>query len=300
MRCVSRSLFRILNSEKIAPVQFLDLQLPGSTAASTLRFTDFGQPITWAGSAYVPISLSRGGIEEILSSEQGESPQSTLTVSNIDLQMADLLNRVELVGAYATLWLADRRLLSRQRDAMALAIGEVRDPQLSGSTLVFQILNAIGIAEKLSVPRRIYQAECNYAFGSSSCRLNLDLSPYSITATVQGSTTASYVDLPLSILDEAGDPDDPTDYWALGYILVASGACATQARPISQVEQASGCLRFILRHPFYTPPAAGDAVIVRRGCRKTKADCIARNNLANYGGFDEVPPVLFDPVEVAG
>ncbi|MGE5610465.1 MAG: hypothetical protein ACM359_14540, partial [Bacillota bacterium] len=73
MRSITRSLFRVLNNEKLLPVQFLDLQLVGATVSSTIRITDYGQPIRWAGHDYVSVSMSRGGIEEILSSEAGES-----------------------------------------------------------------------------------------------------------------------------------------------------------------------------------------------------------------------------------
>jgi phage-related protein len=298
MRPITRNLFRLLSGEKLLPVQFLDLQLTGVASASILRFTDYGQPIRWGGADYTPLSLSRGGIEEILSSENGESPQSTLTISNIDGQIAQVLNSVELSGATATLWLADRRLLARKRDAVVLAQGEIRDPQLTATTLTLQIINAVGLCESISLPRRLWQSECNYPFGGSACTVDQAAAPYTIATTVQDGSAGDYLVVPADVLTQAGNPDDPTDFWANGYILVQSGVAAAQARPISYVEEVSGAKRFHVRYPFLTVPATGDPILIRRGCRKTKEDCKARGNLANFGGFPDVPKPKFKPVDV--
>ncbi|MGE5609171.1 MAG: phage BR0599 family protein [Bacillota bacterium] len=298
MRPITRSLFRILNNEKLLPVQFLDLQLVGATTTSTIRLTDYGTPIHWAGADYVSVSLSRGGIEEILSSETGESPQSTLNVSNIDAGMANILSGVDLNGAAATLYLADRRLLTRGRDALILAQGEVRDPQLTGQTLLFQIVNAIGLMERLTVPRRLWQSECNYTFGSVACGVNLAEAPYTIETAAQDGTAGNCIVVPDSTLATAGNPIDLDDYWSRGYVLMGNGRCATQARPISHVEPGNGTVLFYVRYPFYLAPATGDSVILRRGCPKTTVACKARNNLLNFGGYPDVPSKEIEPTEV--
>lgn len=298
MRSITRNLFRILNNEKLLPVQFLDLELVGAAASSPIRITDYGEPITWAGHDYVAVSMARGGIEEILSSETGESPESTLNISNIDAGMAAILSAADLNGALATLWVADRRLLVRQRDAMVLAQGEVRDPQLTGSMLTFQIVNVIGLMERLTIPRRLWQAECNYTFGSPSCGVNLANKPYSIEAIVQAGSARNAILVPNGVLAEAGNPTDLEDFWANGYLVFENGAAATQARPIGNIDQvAGGLVRFYVRYPFFGTPATGDKVLIRRGCRKTKADCKTRRNLDNFGGYPDVPPLKFKPSE---
>jgi phage-related protein len=298
MRSITRNLFRILNNEKLLPVQFLDLQLVGATASSTIRITDYGEPIRWAGHDYIAVSMSRGGIEEILSSESGESPESTLNISNIDAGMAQILSAADLNGALATLWVADRRLLARQRDAMVLAQGEVRDPQLSGTVLTFQVVNVIGLMDRLTVPRRLWQAECNYTFGSAACGVNLAKKPYGIEAVVQDGSQRNALIVSNSVLSDAGNPTDLEDFWANGYLLFETGAAATQARPIGTIDPVNGDqVRFYVRYPFFAIPATGDKVVIRRGCRKNKTDCKARRNLNNFGGFPDVPPLKFKPVE---
>ena len=298
MRSITRQMFRILNNEKLQPVQFLDIHFVGTSAS--MHLTDHGEQVTWSDRAYVPISMNRNGIEEVLSSEGGESPQSTIQITNIDLQMADVLNSFEINGAMATLWLADRRLMTRRRDALLLAQGEISDPQLTPGSLVCQIVNVIGLSEKLTIPRRLYQRECNYPFGSRACGILLANTPYTLAYTAEATSTASYVDFPYGPEQQAGYAADLSAYWASGYVLAQSGLCATQARPIDHVIDTGAGIRFLLRYPFYRPISGGDSMIIRRGCRKTKDDCKARNNIANYGGYADVPEQNLKPVEVKG
>ncbi len=45
----------------------------------------------------------------------------------------------------------------------------------------------------------------------------------------------------------------------------------------------------VLFMPLAEAPAIGDTFTVERGCGKSRADCMARNNIANFRGFPEVP-----------
>lgn len=181
---------------------------------------------------------------------------------------------------------------------MVLAQGEVRDPQLTGSMLTFQIANIVGIMERLTIPRRLWQPFCNYTFGCPSCGVNIANSPYAIQATVQGGSDKSDILLPPSVWDQAGNPADMQEFWAGGYILLETGPVATQARPIRQIAMQDGYVQVSVRYPFLGPPAVGDLALLRRGCRKTKADCTARGNLPNFGGFPDVPPPKLHPVQI--
>jgi hypothetical protein len=299
MRSVTRNLFRILSSEKLLPVQFLDIRLPGTTDTSAIHITDYGQPITWAGINYLAVSMSRGGLEEILSSESGENPQTTINIANVDCGMAAILSSIDINGAEATLWLADRRLLARQRDAIRLTQGEIRDPQLNGAMLTFQICNGIGIAEQLTIPRRLWQSDCNYTFGSPYCGVRTTSQPYTIASTAAAGTSAGTIVVSDSILATAGNPSDLSDFWSHGYIVVTqdNSACTLQGRPIKEVAHAGNTVVFTLRYPFLAQLNVGDAISVRRGCPKTVAACKDRANLVNFGGFPNVPKEKFKPVD---
>lgn len=296
MRSCSRALFRVLNSEKLQPVQLIDLRLLGTSFASTLRFTDAGEALSFRGNVYQPISFSRGEVNEILSSEQADNPSTTVAFSNVDAQMAQLLSSVELEGAIATLWMTDRRLLGED-DALIVAMGEVREPQLTESTLLLNITTVMGMLERITVPRRLWQPSCNYTFGSRACGVNLTASPFSITGTVQSGSSSKAIVINPEVLAEAGNPDDPTEFWAAGYLLLRNGRCATQARAFARFEiDEDGRHIVYLRVPFLLAPQAGDTFILRRGCRKTMPDCKARQgDYLNYGGYSQVPYGRIDP-----
>lgn len=296
MRAVSRPLFRILNNEKLQPVQLLELRLLGTSFSSALRFTDAGEAVTFDGEVYQPVSFSRGEVTEILSSEPGDNPLTTVSFANIDSRMADLLNGVELEGANATLRLSDRRLIGRG-DSVILAMGEVREPQLTESTLILNIAGVMSMLERITVPRRLWQSNCNYTFGSRACGVNLAASPFSIEGTIQSGTTTRALVVPETVLAEAGFPDDPTEFWAAGYVVMRDGTAATQARPFMRFEIDEDLRHIIyVRTPFLRTPQPGDTFIVRRGCRKTLPDCKQRQgDYLNYGGFAYVPYGRFDP-----
>jgi hypothetical protein len=130
-------MLRVLQGDDFRPIQFLTIQLVGQNPANALHFTDAGQQISWAADTYIPFNFSRGSLQEEMSTQSGQVPSLLITASNIDRQLAGLLSRTELEGATATLWMADRRLLTNPRDAVCLTKGEVRDCTLSESTLTF-------------------------------------------------------------------------------------------------------------------------------------------------------------------
>lgn len=285
MRSVTRRLFRVLNNEDFLPVEFLDLVLPGGALTSAIHLTNAGAVTVWNGFTYTPVAMSHTGIEDIIATDSQSVPSVTLNITNVDKNMAALLASTEIEGSHASLYQCDRRLLSNPRDNIILTVGEVRSCQITEQSLTFQILNVVGLTEKLIVPRRCFQQDCNATFGSPSCGVNLLSIPFSIPSTSQTGTSANFVVVNNTVLAYAGSMD-PTEYWADGYILFTNGPATLQARPIQAVEGN----RFYLRQPFFVNPGAASNIVVRRGCRKTKSDCQDRQgNVLNYQGFEDVP-----------
>jgi uncharacterized phage protein (TIGR02218 family) len=287
MRDVTRRLFRLLNSDHFDPVEMIDITLSGSKSGGVIRLTSYGQPLIWDGRNYLPISLSRGLVQEVLAADTESAPSITMAISNIDLQMSQLIHRVELDGASADVYVTDRRLLDRRRDAYTLASGEIRNAQISENTLIFEIHNAIGIAERVTVPRRIHQAHCNYTFGSKSCGVDLR-SFQQILSVGEGGGDG------LSIPAVGITTSERTDFYSGGYVVAVDGVNALQARPIQQVVDG----RVLLRRPFLSRFSEGDTIIVRRGCTKTMKACQERQgNTDNFGGFPDVPYGRIRPVK---
>lgn len=304
MRAVSKTLLRVINSEGFDPIELLDVKLTGQNPANSLHFTNAGQTITWNSNTYYPVSMSRGSLDEKLASSSGEIPSISMVVNNVDRQMAAMLAMAEVDGADATLWLADKRLLSNPRDAVRLAFGQMRDLGLSDTELTFSIVSILGMAERTQVPRRVCQSHCNYIFGEpAACGVDIKASPIRLTTTVAAGSTSKVLVLQSSLLSAAGSPADPNDFWSGGYVMMKNGQVGLQARPIQRVEVVAGVPYFWLRRPFMNAqvPSVGDEVLVQRICRKTVPDCQAyQGNVLQYGGFRDVPPVLFKPTEVDG
>ena len=222
--------------------------------------------------------------------------------------MAAILSNAEFEGATATLWLADKRLLSNPRDAVRITTGEIRNIVVSEATCQFDIITIIGIQEKITIPRRVYQASCNYVFGDSPhCGVDLNYGvdsngyPIQYQTTVQAGSTDEYLVLPSSIMTGAlADTNGINDFFETGYIVMTSGVVGLQDRPINTIQYYDSEYRFYLGFPLTGVPAVGDGVLVRRNCRLTKADCALYHNgdASQFGGFAEVPPVRFKPTKV--
>lgn len=297
MRPISRALLNVLNSETFNPVELLDVTLSGQDPAQSFHFTSAGQQITWGGNTYVPLNMTRGQVEERMATSGGEHPVVTMTASNVDTQMAKLLSMADLDGAWATLWVTDRELAlaGRTRDAIQVTTGELRDVSLADEILVFSIENVLGQMEKLTIPRRIYSATCGYIFGEAACGVNIQTSPTTTTASAQGDGSIKWIATD-DVTGSLGGAD-PNDFWQNGYIGATTGPAALQFRQIQRVAIVGSVSYFYLRGALLVPPNAGDTILIRRQCRKTKQDCIAyQGNALQFGGFSEVPPVRFKPI----
>jgi len=297
MRPCSRRLFHILNSDGFDPVELLEITLVGQNPADIILLTDAGYNLTWNGATYYACHMSREQLEEKVATQSGEVPTVAMTINNVDRQMARLLSGTEVEGAQVTLRMAHRGLLTNPRDAVIITMGEMRDVTLSDTELHFNIVNVLGQAERIMLPRRIYQAYCNYIFGAPRhCGVNISAAPITLHTTVQAGTTDKFIVVPMSLMAAAGNPEDPNDFWASGIVVMEDGPAGLQNRPIQRIDVFAGQIRIYLRFKFLESPNVGDPVAILQNCRRTKEDCVKfQGNALQFGGFVEVPPVLFKP-----
>jgi hypothetical protein len=287
----------------------LDILLAGQDPGHAMHFTNAGTPVTFQSNTYVPLPWERGTLSEKVATSADETPDVQMTITNVNQQMAQLLNQVQTELAQATLWITDRRLLptlaTRPRNAVRLTIGEIRDLQLSDTTLTFRIINVIGQKQRVTVPLRVYQANCNYLFGSPSCGFNRagndsNGKPATITTTAQPGTTNYYIALPTGFLAGIGVTSaNATDFFANGDVLITDGVAGLQCRPVQRYDVIAGQERMYVRNGFFNAPLAGDPVTIRRRCRKTLDDCqMYQGNVLQYGGFPFVPPIRYKPIAI--
>jgi hypothetical protein len=77
------------------------------------------------------------------------------------------------------------------------------------------------------------------------------------------------------------------DFFNLGTVEALTGALAG-TWPVEIFDwSAAGAI--VLFAPLADVPAIGDTFTIKRGCGKTRADCMARDNIDFFRGFPEVP-----------
>lgn len=293
---VNRRLFVLaLNKAQYNPIMLLDLRLPHQNPANALHFTNAQQEVVWRGLTYVPIQMTRGQLDEKVANGAGEVNSVQIMVENVGRQAARMLAAAEVEGAEAALWLTDRTLL-RDNDPLLLTEGELRSPSLQDTEFSFEIVNVLGQQEGMTVPRRVYQAECNYCFGSPThCGVDLrgnDTAGVAIQANLAvgaGSTSERIV------LVGALNTNDVTMY-ENAILIMRTGRNGMQVRPVQKL---TGTNVAIMRQGFMRHPAVGDECTLRRMCKKTRLDCavLNQNGPHQHGGYPSVPPVRFKPTE---
>jgi hypothetical protein len=301
LRPVSRQLYQRLNSPDFQPIDLVDIQLVGQDPAYAFHFTNAGQSLVWRGASYQPITLKVDHVEERAASTAGEASYIGLTIGNIDRQVAKLLAAADFDGAKIIAWRTDRRVLN-DRGPMRLTMGEAREVTLSDTSLTCQVVTVLGQLERITIPGRLYQSHCNNVFGDQMCGVNTisgvdsNGAPIRYTTSVGAGSSLNAVLVAPSILTDAGNPADPSDFFDGAIVRLTDGVAGLQYSAVQRVDTFNGQARFWLRQPLRTLPTPGDPLIIQRSCKKTTDDCMLyRGDLTRFTGFRDVPPILFVP-----
>jgi hypothetical protein len=134
----------------------------------------------------------------------------------------------------------------------------------------------------LSMPRRMYSAQCRHnLFGPGCNATGLSRATYAQNGTVgAGSTQGIIIGVKLA-------PPGGSGTYNLGSIQVTSGLNAGFWRTITNWD---GANTLTLLNPFPFPFVAGDTFSIAPGCNWLMTTCGLFNNLLNYGGEPYIPP----------
>ncbi len=126
-------------------------------------------------------------------------------------------------------------------------------------------------------PRNYYLPACNHALFDAGCGLVKSTYAVAGTCTAGNTTNALYA----SGLTQA------TSYFALGYVIINTGANAGLVRSVKA--SVSGVLTLL--YPLPVACATSDTFTAYPGCDKLQATCSAKfNNIGKFRGFPYVPP----------
>ncbi|MDE2426901.1 MAG: DUF2163 domain-containing protein [Elusimicrobia bacterium] len=124
-------------------------------------------------------------------------------------------------------------------------------------------------------PRNYFLPQCNHALFDAGC--GLSKASFAVSGTTTSGTATTITDTGLT---------QASGYFALGYVVITSGANAGLIRTVKGF--ASGVLTLL--YPLPGACAAGDTFTVYPGCDKLQATCSGKfANLAHFRGFPYVP-----------
>lgn len=125
----------------------------------------------------------------------------------------------------------------------------------------------------INMPRNKYGPACSHTLYDARCTLSK--ATFSASGTMAaGSTT--------TVLNWASS----SAVYAQGTIAFTSGANNGARRAVKSATAST----FTLAYPLSVAPTAGDTFTISQGCDHTRTRCQVFGNLANWRGFDLIPP----------
>lgn len=158
--------------------------------------------------------------------------------------------------------------------AIKLLAGNVSEARVEGGKFILEIRSDCDRFNQ--VIGRLITNNCDADYGDARC----GATPESVAVTVVSATDAMSF-----VVSFAGSYAN--DYFNGGTIEFDTGDLAG-TDPVEIFDWTSGGT-VTLFMPLVETPVFGDTATIKRGCGKSRADCMARNNILNFRGFPEVP-----------
>jgi uncharacterized phage protein (TIGR02218 family) len=244
------------------------------TDGSTLAVTDHNADIDFdLGDGSVTYSAETGIFPSDLSLSTGFDGSDIEINGPID---ATVTRAAVLGGRYdgATARLFQVNWKDLTDGALKLMRGRVSVSVVEGSRFKFVIqTEASRFSQQVG---RVITGYCDADFGDTRC----GYTPATLAATVTAVTdTRSFT---VSFTGTYAD-----DYWNKGTVTFTSGELSG-IRPVEIFDwSAAGAVA--LWTPLPEVPQVGDTLTISQGCEKTRAACLAYDNVINFRGFPDVP-----------
>jgi uncharacterized phage protein (TIGR02218 family) len=150
----------------------------------------------------------------------------------------------------------------------------VSEARVEGGRFIFEIRSD---ADRFNqVVGRTITNNCPWDHGDANC----GRTPESVVGTV----TAVTDEMRFSVSFTGSFANG---YFDMGTVEALDGDLAGTDRVEIQSWTAAGAIELFV--PLAEAPAVGNTFNIVRGCGKSRADCMARSNILNFGGFPEVP-----------
>jgi uncharacterized phage protein (TIGR02218 family) len=158
--------------------------------------------------------------------------------------------------------------------AIKLLAGNVSQGRVEGGRFVLEIRSDFDRFNQ--VVGRLITNNCDADYGDARC----GATPESVVGTV--ASVSSALSFTVTFTGSYAN-----DFFNGGTVEALTGDLAG-TDPVEIFDWTSGGA-ITLFAPLAEAPAVGDTFTVKRGCGKSRADCMARNNILNFRGYPEVP-----------
>jgi uncharacterized phage protein (TIGR02218 family) len=250
------------------------------TDSTILYFTDHDHEITYSGNTYTPT----GGFNASAVQKQGEGGTQNLEIvgalSSSAITHADLRAgryheakvtaylvdwHYPWAGAFETsvFWISEVRYTGEDWEARVEGYGRWLRPRIG----------------------KLYARTCWHTLGDTACGINLNLSAWKESGTVDDVTSGGLDDRRVFSASGLTKADD---FFNRGYITWSTGS---NAALISEVKDWTlSTTKIELQLPTKYPIAVSDTFAIRAGCDKLASTCKDTfSNLVNFGGFPTIP-----------
>lgn len=227
---------------------------------------------------YTPIAISHS---DIRTSADSKIDNMTVSIDNINNVMSEYISKIEFRGRRLIVLRVYRDYLASYLDYIVLFDGMMDNPVIGETSMQVTLKPRLGTLSLL-VPRRLYDVNCNWKFGSTECGYG------KVTTGVSGVVVSSGT--ALTLMATAYIPSSgiyqTNNYWKYGDVkMISAGAITGERR---QIVYSSG-VKIAFDYAFSSGIVAGNTFDIQRGCDKTHWWCSGLTNLINYGGFDRIP-----------
>lgn len=195
--------------------------------------------------------------------------------------IGDVVTKEAVLGGRfdrATVYLFQVNWKDTTQGPARLLKGNLSEARIEGGKFIFEIRSDKDRYNQ--TVGRLITNQCDADHGDARCGRTPETSDLTVTA---GTSSLQFVAL---FTGTAAD-----DYFNKGTVQFLTGDLAgTMPVEIEDWDDMGSNLATItLFAPLAEAPSVGDTATAIRGCGKTRADCMARNNIANFRGFPEVP-----------
>lgn len=221
---------------------------------------------------YTALAISR---DDVRSNADSKVDSVRITIDNVTRGLTILLADNDLRGRRLIILKVFADLLTDRSNFIPVFDGLMDGFEVNEMSAVFSATSRLGNLD-MQIPRRMYQASCNWIFGDEFCTYPVEAMGVSGQSADSGSSSAYIIDAARAEAD---------DYWRFGKVQITSGVNKGLKR---RVASSSGTrIDFDITLP--SGIETGATYTLHQGCSKTQLWCSGLGNLENFGGFPTIP-----------